>query len=237
MATAQAQMQVDFTQVINELANRLRILESKQNLFSERLLVMNQNMIEEYKKTQKDIKTIHVEIDNLKKDLANLKNVMRHLTEEASKFARNEDVKMMQKYVELWNPLTFVTEKEVKRMIEEALHHRGPHMESEVDREEAAEQKEESPPIRKTHEKHEDPVFVEQPLVPKHTPEEKHTKKSEHKTEHHEKHSAKDVEAKSHVPHALVPETHHMVKPKESKKAPKKVPTNIDEAVESWLGE
>ena len=47
---AEEQMQVDFTQLVNEIANRLRILESKQGLLSEKMLVMNQNMVEEYKK-------------------------------------------------------------------------------------------------------------------------------------------------------------------------------------------
>ena len=41
---AEEQMQVDFTQLVNEIANRLRILESKQGLLSEKMLVMNQNM-------------------------------------------------------------------------------------------------------------------------------------------------------------------------------------------------
>ena len=118
---AQEQMQVDFTQIINELANRLRILESKQSLLSEKLLVMNQNMIEEYKKVIKDIKITDMETKEIKKDLTNLKNIVKHLTEEAGKFAQQKDVKVLEKYIKLWSPMNFVTEKQVQDMIRAAL--------------------------------------------------------------------------------------------------------------------
>ncbi len=118
---AQDQMQVDFTQVINELANRLRVLESRQSLLSEKLLVMNQNMIEEYKKTIKEIKIVQVEIRTMKDDVSNVKNVVKHLTEEAGKFAKTSDIRVLEKYIKLWDPLKFVTEKEVKAMIQDAL--------------------------------------------------------------------------------------------------------------------
>lgn len=115
------QMQVDFTQAINELANRLRILESKQGLLSEKLLVMNQNMVEEYKKVMKEIKVIDLELKEAKKELANVKNIVRHLTEEAGKFAKQSDLKVLEKYIKLWSPMNFVTEEHVRKMIQAAL--------------------------------------------------------------------------------------------------------------------
>jgi len=118
---AQEQMQVDFTQAVNELANRLRILESKQSLLSEKLLVMNQNMIEEYKKVMKETKVLDMDIKDMKKDIANVKNIVKHLTEEAGKFAKQSDVKVLEKYIKLWSPMNFVSEKQVKDMIRVAL--------------------------------------------------------------------------------------------------------------------
>ncbi|MDP3918717.1 MAG: hypothetical protein Q8Q35_02320 [Nanoarchaeota archaeon] len=115
-------VQVDYTQTVNELANRLRVLESKQTLFAERLLTMNQNMIEEYKKLVKDIRSSRDEVGLLKKDLDNVKNVVKHLTEEAGKFAKQDDVRTLQKYVNYWNPMKFMTEKEVIDLIKKAMH-------------------------------------------------------------------------------------------------------------------
>ena len=104
-------------QIIYELVNRIRILESKQNLFSEKLLVMNQNMIEEHKKVIEGIKKVKNSLKGMEEDLDNVRSVVRHLSEEASKFAIKEDVKVLEKYINLWDPLKFVTEDDVKEMI------------------------------------------------------------------------------------------------------------------------
>ena len=118
---ADDQMQVDFTQVVNEIANRLRILESKQSLLSEKMLVMNQNMVEEYKKTIKEIKAVDGDLKSFKMDLDNVKNIVRHFSEESSKFAKQSDVKVLEKYIKLWSPMNFVTEKQVQEMIRASL--------------------------------------------------------------------------------------------------------------------
>ena len=114
---AQQQNQVDYVQAFNEIANRIRVLEGRGNVFSEKLLVMNQNMIGEYEKTMSELKKVRQEIINLKEDIGKVKNVVKHFSEEASKFARQDDVKVLQKYVNYWNPLNFVTEKEVENIV------------------------------------------------------------------------------------------------------------------------
>jgi chromosome segregation ATPase len=118
------QIGVDYTQAINELANRLRVLEGKQSLYSEKLLVMNQNMIEEYKKTLKEIKATDMEVRELKNDIKNIKNIIKHLTDEADKFAMKNDIKVLEKYIKLWDPIQFVTEKDVQDMIQKAQEHK-----------------------------------------------------------------------------------------------------------------
>lgn len=108
-------------QTVIELTNRLRVLESKQTLFSERLLVVNQNMIEEYKRLLKEIKAIDMDIKDVKKDLNNVKTILKHLTEEASNFAKKDSLKVLEKYINLWNPLTFVTEKDVENIVRRVI--------------------------------------------------------------------------------------------------------------------
>ncbi|MFH1455887.1 MAG: hypothetical protein ABIF40_02970 [archaeon] len=113
--------QLTVDQLLTELNNRVRILESKQTLFTERMLNINQNMIEQYKQITKEIKANREEIKDGKKDIFELQNVIQHLTEEASEFAKRDSVKVLEKYINLWNPLNFVTEEEVKQIVQEQL--------------------------------------------------------------------------------------------------------------------
>ena len=122
---AQEVVQVDFTQAMNELANRLRVLEGKHGTYAEKLLVMNQNMIEEYKKTMSEIKLVRQDLVNVNKDIENVKNVVKHLSDEAGKFASSQDVKVLQKYVDYWNPMNFMTEKDVLLLVDEILGKKG----------------------------------------------------------------------------------------------------------------
>jgi len=108
-------------QLIIELTNRIRVLESKNSLLSERILVINQNMIAEYKKLIKEIKDLERELIEMKNDVNNIKNIIKHLTDEAKNFARKDSLKVLEKYINLWNPLNFVTPNDVKRIVEEEL--------------------------------------------------------------------------------------------------------------------
>ncbi len=113
------QEQEDLSQVLTELVNRIRVLESKQSLFNERLLLVNQNMIEEFKTFMGDIKTIRTDIVEMNKDVKNMKNIIKHLSEEAGNFARKDSVMVLEKYINLWNPLRFTTKEEVEKLINE----------------------------------------------------------------------------------------------------------------------
>jgi hypothetical protein len=117
MVNEQQQPQVDMGQVMGELVNRVRILESKQSLFAEKLLIMNENMLEEYKKMMDEVKKVNSQVVALKDDIGNMQNIMRHLTQEASGFAKQDDLKVLEKYINVWNPLNFVTEKDVLRLM------------------------------------------------------------------------------------------------------------------------
>jgi hypothetical protein len=118
---AGAEQGYGYDPIVVELTNRLRVLESKQSLLGERLLVVNQNMIEEYKKLLRRIKSLDVEIKDLKNDLRNVKNILKHLTEEAKTFAKKDSLKVLEKYINMWNPLNFVSETDVKNIVKREL--------------------------------------------------------------------------------------------------------------------
>ena len=117
MVNEQQQSQVNMGQMVGEIVNRVRILESKQNLFAEKMLIMNENMLEEYRKMMDEVKKVVAEVNVVKDEMDNMKSVMRHLTQEASGFAKQDDFKVLEKYINVWNPLNFVTEKDVLRLM------------------------------------------------------------------------------------------------------------------------
>lgn len=96
---------------------RIRIIENKYNLLGERILIMNKNMIEEYKKLIKHVRAIDSELKELKHDIFVLRDAVKRISEELDGFAKKQDLKVVEKYINLWNPVNFVTEEEVKKII------------------------------------------------------------------------------------------------------------------------
>ena len=104
---------------MNEMIGRLRINESKISTLRERLLVTDSNMIDESKILSQEIKNLNSEIAELKNELNLIKETVKDIAKTTENFASNQDIKVLEKYINMWNPLNFVTEKEVKKIIRE----------------------------------------------------------------------------------------------------------------------
>jgi len=50
-----------------------------------------------------------------------MKEAMQHIVHESANFARKEELRVLDRYMKLWEPLKFVKEEEVKKMISEAM--------------------------------------------------------------------------------------------------------------------
>ena len=114
-------MPQDLSYILSDLSARVRTLENKYNLFGERLLLINQNMIEEYKKIAKDLKSNELELREIKADLFNLKEALKEVAKEISNFAKKDDIKVLEKYINMWDPLKFITVEEVEDIIDKKL--------------------------------------------------------------------------------------------------------------------
>lgn len=114
----QTQQQPD---IIADLLNRIRAIESKYTLLAEQLLIINENMIESYKDLTKEAKVTNLDIKEIKQDLFNIKETIKHLAKETDMFARKEEVKVLEKYINLWNPMEFITTEELNRILDERL--------------------------------------------------------------------------------------------------------------------
>jgi len=107
-------MQGDYD--VNE---RVRVLESKYDNLRDRMILVNENLVNEYKKLNEDIKVLDSELKDMKKDIFEIKEALRHVLSELQHFARKEHFQVLEKYINMWNPFNFVTEKEVLRLIDE----------------------------------------------------------------------------------------------------------------------
>ena len=101
----------------DELNTRIRILEGKYNLTRERMLLINQNMIDHYKTLNEEIRTVKKDLKEIKEIMETIKETNASMIKEMSFFARKDQLKVLEKYINMWNPLNFITKEEVLELI------------------------------------------------------------------------------------------------------------------------
>ena len=114
----------DMSIISNEVANigrRMRTLEERTSNLIRKSQIAEQNMLMNNKKVVTEIKTINADINELKKGLDEIREHLRQVVEELKRCAKKEEIKIVQKYVDMWEPVRFVTRNEVEHIIQDIL--------------------------------------------------------------------------------------------------------------------
>lgn len=111
----------DATSDINALSRRLRLLEESFTNIRRFFQVIEETMMSKNKLFSAEIKTINSDIMEIKKEIHETKDKLILVIKELQTVARKEDVKVLEKYINLWNPIKFVSQNEVEQIINEIL--------------------------------------------------------------------------------------------------------------------
>ena len=100
-----------------EIIGRLRINEARLANIRERLTVTDNNMVEEFRRMSEQIKELDAELKQIKNESFRLREALKDVIKEMSSFASSQELKVLERYINTWNPLNFMTEKEVLSLI------------------------------------------------------------------------------------------------------------------------
>ena len=119
-----APKQPDFSALTDDISNlnrRLRLLEETSTNMRRALQVTEQNMLGKNKIFSTDIRTITSDISDIKKEVDEIKEKIFELVKELQEAAKRDEVKVLEKYINYWNPVKFVTQNEVEAIVKEIL--------------------------------------------------------------------------------------------------------------------
>ena len=71
-------------------------------------------MIDQYKKIIEETQDINIEIKDIKNDLFTIKEALNHIINEMNSFARKENLMVLEKYINMLDPLSFVTHNQLE---------------------------------------------------------------------------------------------------------------------------
>lgn len=111
----------DVPREIATLHRTLRTIEDKLDNLRRKVQVIEKNMLDSDKKLFSDMKLNASEVSDMKHELEDFKDKMRLIVKELKLSATKEEFAVLQKYMSYFEPLNFVTKKDLDRQIDYKL--------------------------------------------------------------------------------------------------------------------
>lgn len=105
----------------NTLYVVIKGLESKVNNLLRQVDVFKNDYIKKNQDLKKEVKALNDELLDLKREQDAFGQKMDLVVKELRQTAGIEQVSVLKRYVDLWNPLNFVTQRDVERIVETKL--------------------------------------------------------------------------------------------------------------------
>jgi chromosome segregation ATPase len=113
------------SETVLDIAARVKLLEQKTDNLRGHLELIDSSLIEKHKSVISEIRDVEDGMRSLRADIDALKDVTERIATRMEALASKEEVKVLERYVELWQPLQFVTRAEVKTMVQSILKEHG----------------------------------------------------------------------------------------------------------------
>jgi len=107
--------------LLSDFSTRMNDLEEQNRIIKERLVVISQTLLKQNDKLNKEISALKEGMRELRDEIDRLKEAMEHIVSESSEFARREEIKVLERYVKMFEPLKFATEDDVKRIVSKMI--------------------------------------------------------------------------------------------------------------------
>ena len=107
------------------VVSRLRLLEERHTNLQRKMHLIEEHYLSSAKEYKSEIKLVQSELLEVKRSVKEFSEVLDRLTRSLEDFATRDDVKLIEKYVNLLDPTNFISraqlEGEVKRQVESAI--------------------------------------------------------------------------------------------------------------------
>ena len=100
--------------MISDLDRRLRILEERYSNIRKKIQLTDQNLLESEKSFSKELKEMNDESMELKRSTNDFGDKIVMFESELGNVAQKMDLKVIEKYFNMWDPSSFVTRSELK---------------------------------------------------------------------------------------------------------------------------
>ena len=109
----------NISQSVTALGSRLRVLEEQYSSVRNKSQIVDVNLLEFEKESNRELRNLSDDVLEIKNMLQQIKEKVQIIDSELSNTVKEHDLKVIEKYVDLWNPTRFITREALKEKLEE----------------------------------------------------------------------------------------------------------------------
>jgi predicted nucleic acid-binding Zn-ribbon protein len=109
--------QMQLASMISDLDRRLRVLEERYSNLRKKIQLTDHNIIESEKSFGKELRNFNEDILKLKRNTNEFDEKIVIFDNEMQNVAQKNDLKVLEKYLAMWDPSMFVTRKELREYL------------------------------------------------------------------------------------------------------------------------
>ncbi len=103
--------------LLSDFSTRMNDLEENMRMLKERLTIVSQTVLKQNERLNKEMILVKDDISSLRNEIDRLKEAVEHIVNESSEMARKEELKVLERYMKMFEPMKFATEDDVKRIV------------------------------------------------------------------------------------------------------------------------
>ncbi|HII29586.1 hypothetical protein COT48_00415 [Candidatus Woesearchaeota archaeon CG08_land_8_20_14_0_20_47_9] len=104
-----------------DITKRIRMIEERNSNLQKRLQLIEQNMLTSNKRIDLELRSLSSDAGEIKKALQEIKERIKAIIRELQGCAKSSDVVVLERYINLWEPVNFVTHHELPRLVREII--------------------------------------------------------------------------------------------------------------------
>jgi hypothetical protein len=116
-----ADQETDISAVFADFNREITDIEENLRLLKERVLVLSRTVLSQGERLGKEILSLKESISSIRNDLDRQREGFEHIVRESSELVRKEELKSLERYMKMFEPLKFATEDDVRRIVRDML--------------------------------------------------------------------------------------------------------------------
>lgn len=106
---------------ISNLTRRLKLIEERFISLKSKSTMLEESEMDEKKIVEKEVKDLGTQIKDIKLSVSQIKDDVLLIIKELQTLAKKDKVDMLEKYIEIWSPINYVSQNEVSKMVKDMI--------------------------------------------------------------------------------------------------------------------